>query len=77
MPCDVPWVYGDGQKTLIVLDEHLRGHSVVKAPPHYRGRESHFGTCKVMKAERAARRDGIELPTTITEVLEETTHGNS
>lgn len=54
MPCNPTWLYGDGRRTLIVLDEGLRGHSVVKAGENVFGRESHFGTCP--KKERLKRR---------------------
>ena len=46
MPCENRWEYGDGRRTLIVLDEEGMGHQVVQAGPELLGREPHWGTCR-------------------------------
>lgn len=43
MPCQPHLEYGDGKKTLVVLDDQLHGHVIVKAPPEMVGRQPHFG----------------------------------
>lgn len=52
IPCQPEWEYGDRKKTLVVVDERLRGHMMVKAPPDVRGRQPHFG--RVCQAEEPA-----------------------
>lgn len=46
IPCQPEWEYGDGKKTLIALDERMRGIMIVKAGPEVRGRQPHFGHCR-------------------------------
>lgn len=45
IPFDHEWKYGDGKKTLYVYGDDGAWHRVPNAPPHVRGRETHFATC--------------------------------
>ena len=45
MPVDKDWLYGDHRRSLVVLDEMLRGKLLVKPGPEVLGREPHWGTC--------------------------------
>lgn len=45
MPCDYELKPGDGERTLVVIDEDGLGQMIVKAGRDILGREPHFGSC--------------------------------
>lgn len=56
MPCDPEWRYGNGERSLVVLDDDLRGHLLIRPGEDVRGREPHWGTCVRRDAVRRLTR---------------------
>ena len=54
IPCQPDWEYGDGRKTLVVLDEQMYGRMFIRPGEDIRGRQPHFGNCQADRANGSA-----------------------